>query len=60
METVQEFESHRFRKCKFVRIDANNRNNGAHAIITCDKDNMGNYVKNYQRDGYEIVNIREL
>lgn len=60
MEITPEFESHRFRKCKFVRIDAKKRDSDAHAIITCDKDNMGNHIKNYQRDGYEIVNIREL
>ena len=52
--------SHRQSKSKFVRIDAKKRDSKAHAIITCEKDHMGNKVKNYQKLGYEIVDIKEI
>ena len=52
--------SHRFSKAKFVKIVARKRDGKGHAIITCEKDHMGNQVKNYQSQGYEIVKIEEM
>lgn len=60
MENEEGFFTHRNRKAKFVRIDAKKRDGKSHAVITCEKDHMGNHVKNYQKNGYEIVNIREI
>lgn len=55
-----EISSHRFSKAKFVRIDVKKRDGKGHAIITCEKDHMGNKVKNFQKLGYEIINIKEI
>ena len=59
MEIIAEF-SHRNSKSKFVKIDFKRRDRNSHAIVTCEKDHMGNYVKNYQNNGYEVVNIHEM
>lgn len=56
---IDEF-SHRNSKAKIVRIDMRKRDTGSHAIITCEKDDMGKYVKNYQSKGYSLVNIRSM
>lgn len=60
MEEVNPEFSHRNSKAKFVRIDAKKRDGKGHAIVTCEKDHMGNHVKNYQKQGYDIINIREM
>jgi len=55
----QEF-SHRNLKTRLVRIDVKKRDSKAHAIISCDKDDLAKKVKDYQDLNYEVVNIREM
>ena len=60
MENIESKFSHRNCKSKFVRIDAEKRDNNGGAIITCEKDKMEQKVKQYQKLGYKVTMIREI